>query len=575
MPYRHLLLWLALTVVAAPEPMTNVTWPDLLADRATVELSNDAEASEKWQASIVARPIDGQTLPSLVVEPTTPIEVAAKGTGVFRLRVADGATVPRAVNAQYVLILTRTAGSAQRIERKTVHIGPQFQLAPQSVKYLLTASRWFPFQKWTIDTPLALASSVPTDRLTTFAGRPLGVVAASGSASSNDLSAVVRLGTTSGAETSSLPIEIDLSPLSSGKLTGVLTLPDGQTRDVVVQTHDHFIYPLVLITVGVWCAFRVKRYITRDRVLSVLQATMADTELRLAAVDAEFRQKVANTPLARFEILPAWQGFRTDVESDISMVRLSGHPLDKSNAAFTAVSDKIDGARTLPSAWRAFGAALLQLDEERQDLLSVSPGTLKLVRPPALAKMLEDLETGEPLRTIDSLPALSARIDGAIAAVATWRAAWDRAERLKPNVSGSDLAAVEGAQALLWASNTLTNVRVASDKIDELVTRLAGSTPVPASSGMAQRESVRIDSAVVLSPEAVSIRRKDALATVVAMAVAVLGGMNALVFGKPFGSVGDYAAVLAWALTASIVVDIASLALDRVTVGGPARPTRS
>jgi hypothetical protein len=573
MPYRYLLLGFAVAFAAAREPVTNVTWPDLLADRATVQLTNDATVLETWQAVMVARPIDSQTLPGIEVDPTTPIAVAPNRTANFHLRVADGATVPRGADAQYVLILTRTASGAKRTERKRVHIGPQFHLVTQqSIKYVLTASRLFPFQAWRIDTPLVLANTVPTDFLTTSKRRALGVVAASSGASSTDLSAVVRLGTTGGTQTSTLPLEIDLSPLSSGKLTGVLTLPDGQTREVVVQTQDHFIYPLLLITAGVLCAFRVKRYVTRDRVLAVLTATMSDTERRLETVDAEFRKNVAKTPLERFEILPAWRQFRTGIESDMTLVRLSGHPLDQSNAAFTALSNKIDSARTLPRDWSAFGVALRQLDQQRH-LLSVSPGDLNVVSPPALDVALENLETGR-LLTIETLPALSARIDAEISTVTTWRAAWDRAERLKRIVSVADRAAVAGAQVLLWESDTPTTVRAASDKIDDLVTRLAGA-PVPAPSGVAQRESLRTDSAVALSPEAVSIRRKDALAMVVAIAVAVLGGMSALVFGKPFGSVADYAAVLAWALTASIVVDVASLALDRITLPSAARPTRS
>ena len=91
------------------------------------------------------------------------------------------------------------------------------------------------------------------------------------------------------ARTPGLPVEIDLSPTSSGKLMGTLTLPDGQTRDVVVQTQDIFIYPLVVIAAGVLCAFIVKRHVTSGRVLSILKATLLATERDLEATDAEFR----------------------------------------------------------------------------------------------------------------------------------------------------------------------------------------------------------------------------------------------------------------------------------------------
>ena len=259
----------------------------------------------------------------------------------------------------------------------------------------------------------------------------------------------------------------------------------------------------------------------------------------------------------------------------MNLIRLSGNALDQNNAAFTTVTTRINGARTLPRDWSAFGVALRQVDKQRTDLESVSPGNVKVEPPPALAVELLRLETGRPLQTIEGLPALSARVDTAISTAASWRAAWDRAERLKRIVAEADHEAVERAQAVLWESETMAGVRSATDQIDELVRRLAGGGHVPEQSGVAQRESVGTDSSVLLSPEAVSIRRKDALAIVVAVAIAVLGGMNAFFFGKPFGSVGDYAAVLAWALTASIAVDLASLALDRITLGNQGRPTRS
>jgi hypothetical protein len=137
---------------------------------------------------------------------------------------------------------------------------------------VLTASRALPFQSWTLES-LSLANTVPASSLAQFKDRPLGVISSSGSGSSADVSAIVKLGAVDGNEMSSLPLAIDLSPLLSGKLAGMVTLPDGQTRDIVVLTQDHFIYPLVLITLGVLLAFRVKRYVTRDRLLAVLNRT--------------------------------------------------------------------------------------------------------------------------------------------------------------------------------------------------------------------------------------------------------------------------------------------------------------
>jgi hypothetical protein len=44
----------------------------------------------------------------------------------------------------------------------------------------------------------------------------------------------------------------------------------------------------------------------------------------------------------------------------------------------------------------------------------------------------------------------------------------------------------------------------------------------------------------------------------------VIVGSNAEYFGKPFGALDDYARLLAWALSTSIGVDLATLGLSRV-----------
>ena len=117
MPHRLVLLWpavfvsaLTATVTAAPQSVSNLTWPGLLADRATVQLTNDAPTSEKWQASIVARPTDSQAPPKLVVDPATPIDVAQNGSAGFAVRLEDGAKVAPSADAHYVFILTREGG---------------------------------------------------------------------------------------------------------------------------------------------------------------------------------------------------------------------------------------------------------------------------------------------------------------------------------------------------------------------------------------------------------------------------------------------------------------------------------
>ena len=69
------------------------------------------------------------------------------------------------------------------------------------------------------------------------------------------------------------------------------------------------------------------------------------------------------------------------------------------------------------------------------------------------------------------------------------------------------------------------------------------------------------------TPEAERIERRDKAAFWLGMTLAVIVGLNAEYFGKPFGALDDYARLLAWALSTSIGVDLATLGLSRVGTG--------
>ena len=66
------------------------------------------------------------------------------------------------------------------------------------------------------------------------------------------------------------------------------------------------------------------------------------------------------------------------------------------------------------------------------------------------------------------------------------------------------------------------------------------------------------------TPEAERIERRGKAAFWLGMTLAMIVGLNAEYFGKPFGVLDDYARLLAWALSTSIGVDLATLGLSRV-----------
>jgi hypothetical protein len=133
-----------------------------------------------------------------------------------------------------------------------------------------------------------------------------------------------------------------------------------------------------------------------------------------------------------------------------------------------------------------------------------------------------------------------------------WQTLWDRAEQLKALPQGS--LAVE-AQKVLWQGFTQQTIADAGKLLDQ------ANSAVVAGGGSAVGFRETVPPAQMA---ALRIARGDFLTELAAFGVAVIVGLNNEYFPKPFGSLSDYARVLAYGLTASIAADLASMALDKV-----------
>lgn len=568
-PFVLALLIAALPQGAAPgaaDPEVAFTWRDLTDGRVSHTFTNSGSASEKWTATVATFAPQSQAMPALVVDPPAVGAVKPSATVTFRLRLnATGRPVPGAT-VRYVLAVERSGGSTTTTDRVIVQIGPVYSLAPQSppAKFVLTATRTVPFvDPWEIHVPFVLERAADPDRVKEGVGRPLGVLYSASPAAGLDNSAVVKWSASGGAVKDRIPLQLEFPRWSSAKLSGILSLPDGQTRDVVVQTSDHVIYPLAVIVIGVMAAYKVKRYITRDRALMVLRAAIADTRARLVLADAEYREAAANAPFAGFEILPAFDRFRGEVDAGIQALQLTPGTFDQTHADFTALNTRLTQIRKLPADWLAFTASLKVLDSLRSGIADL-PGLPTLTGRPAIEGSLEAAEKGLEVPSVEALTRLAAATTSLIALAQAWRAAWDRSVRLagqaKDQAAADEINQAQRALWLLTDEQKLPEVKLLLDSATARIVKIGGTSPT------AQRESAAAPEpqAELEVPERLDIERDDRLAMLVALALAVLVGLNAEYFGKPFGSLGDYARVLAWALSASIGVDLTSMALKRI-----------
>ena len=560
------------------------TWRMLSSGDAILELQN-SQSAQQWDATVRALEPPSPAPPELVVEPAR-VEVKPAQTVAFKFRLGPKERPSPGADFRYAFTLQKSTSSANQggssargnrtpqepaVERRIIRIQPTYRLPPQPLpsqpqgRYVFTATRAVPFiSPWVIEAALPLAAPPELRSLTVTPRQPLGVLHATGSGLEH--SALVRLGDSQSS--SSLPLELEFPVWASAKLIGTLTLPDGQSREVIVQTADHVFYPLAVILIGVVVAFRVKRYVTQ-RPIAVLQATLADTEARLRVVDAEFERKVTGRLSTDMAVLPAWRQFRTDAEAELVRVRTAGGTLDRNNAAFTSLETRINATGKLPAQWAALGMTLLEVDAVRREIASLNPPAGMTDRP-RIEEELADAARGSVLPTIQELDVVGTQVQGTLTTARSWLRAWNDGARLKLlRLPPAAAAAIEQAQQVLWLGSDQSEITQAKALLDQ-----ARKTIVSGGAAAAARRETAVAAAraaapeaSIVTPEAAKLQRDDRLALCVALALAVLVGLNAEYFGKPFGSLGDYARVLAWALTSSIGVDIASLALDRIASG--------
>jgi hypothetical protein len=579
----------------APISPVQVRWSDLAAGTVAIERTNSGSVAVIWKAAV--QQVAGTA-------PATPllVELGVKGSvpqgakQTFFIRLPAGTKPPAGSDARYLLLLesaaappstppaappaappakkgAREAAAEPAREVVPIDVRPAVRLVlPGSGKYVFTASRDFPFlTKWQLeDASLRLRPEpgVPGSNFSQLVRHervPLGLVTLVQTTPAPDVSAVV-LWAAGDCCTDRIPLELDgLSPWLAGKLTGKLTLPDTQEVDVEVQTRDWVFYPLLVIAGGVVVAWWIKRFFTKGRVLAVLQVQLDDTQVLLKAARDEFAAKARGRAFQGYAIDGAFTAFRLDIERRMRDLRLTAATLDANNADFTALDKDVRSVRQLPEQWKGFGTTLDSLDQLLARVRDLTAPPRPISPRPRLEGAIADMEKGAPFDTIPAFQKKQQDAANLLDSGRQWEALWKLSQQLRSAVTDQALIdTVEEAQRRLWdsfAADVLQTVRQTLAGVND--TLLKSGAGVPAAAG---RETVPIASAGIPPPgqALLVVERGDTISLVAALALAVLVGLNTEYFPKPFGSLGDYARVLAWGLSASVGVDLASIALDRI-----------
>jgi hypothetical protein len=420
--------------------------------------------------------------------------------------------------------------------------------------------------------------------------------------------------TCSASKTRELVIE---KPWTTGKYEGDLTLgqyPEKIAVPLTIIAKDVVLYPIIVIIVGTYLAFRVKRYLGVLRIVWGLREQEAQLALDFRASQKKFEEIAAHQPFFELSI-------KDDVNDQLDKILQSIDQLEKSKATSISSTDHdylsavngIQSLETAVAAWSDLAGALASLTQtvrSVQDLTSDSdfqpdPPVSPVVVQAAFALMEPQ---GVPTAKIASLNAQASTLQ---VLLVDWLNAFKRTLQLRDVFTQipQNSAFTEDQKALMkslqqefetlptqfWAvakPSDMAQLAGFGGVLNTIAGQLAQLQAAPPPRMATVQSLTRTAGLAWLTPKEVSkyasflpektsalrldadpshrvaqlraaIWRSDLATTVFAGTVGLLTGLNTFYIGKPFGSLGDYVSLFLWAAGTKAALDILLGVIDK------------
>ena len=357
------------------------------------------------------------------------------------------------------------------------------------------------------------------------------------------------------------------SPVES---SGRIVVPGGESVKVTVMPQDWLPYPAAVLLMGVWMAWWAKRWTQSGRTLQVNRAELAEARLALKQAQEKLNATAKASGFAGRSIEKDTDREVVEIENEFQAVRRAGSVLDASNARYTAAVARVRALAQAAASWAAYGEDLRQM----VDALAELKTTFK-ERPEGVLHDRPVLET-EAKKVLDStadvalasLPQLRTNAGTRTDQMKRWSAAWSDAELLRTKFGREhpEIAAkAKEAERLLWDEIAEEKFQAAVKAIEEGKAAIgkALSQEGFGREGVTGRVPGEAAAEKVLALN-LALLRGDAFNFVVAAVLALVTGLNQFYFGKAFGSLGDYAKLLALGLGMKVAVDAVSAGLEKL-----------
>lgn len=401
--------------------------------------------------------------------------------------------------------------------------------------------------------------------------------------------------------------EVYPAPPSDGAYKGDVSFASGADKSVIsltVLVRDFVLWPILVIGVGTWLAYLVKRYLGVLRITWSLRQQEAETSEAFAKSQAQFRRDTDGKAYATYSIAGPVKAMSDDVLARAKKLEASVFTsIDDRNPDYATATDEMQKLSAAVAQWATTGGELNKLADgvvaaQRASAQAEIEEGVEVSGPPKFVERAGELLRGKPLRTLAELDELRKNVADVSAVAGAWAEAVQNVSGITAtfhslDLKGDDAKAIHSMLVDLWGN--LWSVNTAADlesltkfdgPIQQATNKVNAAKPVETrpysfTLGLTNRNLLRVaDLDDLLTkgaemPAAVSdqkraelVRHKiqigDREAAAFSFVVALLTGLNTYYIGKPFGTVGDYVTIFIWAAGTKAVLDVLSGVLDKL-----------
>jgi hypothetical protein len=606
-------------LVDGTKPEVAFTWRELESGSGIISIWNSSEKPQDVTAEVTDFDLSpgsvgpGESTVRMVISPTK-APLAPYGISRFTLNVQDSAKIPR-VRGSYggVLVVKSSGGKfapfTQRVRINVV--GPQ----PSVSKVTLVAWRVVPFcPAWraSVNVPLTdsykAAEFAEPNRIVGFVHKATGGIA------------TVRWSKLKPAEPNK-PARAHLIVCnlpSAGQYEGDITLGGTQDKSsplaLTVMAKDIVVWPILVMALGIFVAWKAKRYLGVLRMTWGLRQQEAELGSAFQESQKQFAESVEGKPYASYSIAKDIAEQRKQICDNLTRIERSWTTSLDSDQNYKNTVTALQTLQDEISQWGKLGPELAGLDTILQglkrniDRQAVMPAITDEGDPDFLAaaqallqgkvmhaaditgrrKDVSDItafaqlwdDTNQHLKVLtasfndnQNRSTLDADQKAALAdiekeLVTAWQHLWTartlaELSAITAQNGDLDLARVALAQIATAAQKPRrfgvfalpTQMLIASDASSDvgLFTPAADLGDLPASD---TRRAEMLQRAIHLG---------DTGTAWLAFVIALLTGLSSNYLGKPFGTLQDYAALFVWAAGTKVALDILTAALDKFT----------